>query len=437
MDPSFLPSPQLKLEVPPPKMMSWRHRQLLPFETPLHNFDSHSINRVTIRTKTGQHVIGLSIGKRPLAKPNAFYSIKNLLLECWKHDKFVTSQIEKEFRIEVLAVCMAAKNFEVGEICLNFQPFVPTQSKIHLTYQSVTSALQLVYYNRIYLAGLCYSLRKTSRIRRNPIEYHEFLITSAFLFAEPFPYRKMRVIREHETYGRWCSLAVKRVVVRIFEKKTYHVEFDDFTKDNEMVFCEECMEDYYTSDRMERGKKDPLPSDPITKSIQDRMPDGYLNFARSTLQQPITILVFNKTTGKLLELSKWPKPNDLIDFLESNPDCNVHLNSALVAKMVLGVEYSERIGGSSKAEETVEIVENLIDLQSARDLPICKLPTHYPNLELTCERLEKFGLSELNLDSSFTSNSTSNIPEFWSSSPSIFHDCNRDLDDNFEFVTDC
>ncbi|CAL2028447.1 unnamed protein product [Caenorhabditis brenneri] len=392
--------------------------------------------RKTIKTKTGQSVIGVYMNdslKKPV-KPKYLNFIRDYLKKCWKHDDLVCSQIDQHFTRDAYIFCIANRNFEVGE---QFHQFHPIQHEERVYYRKTLSYHRLadnfyaVYYDEYFLAGLCYAPGEPCFEKRS-IEYHKFLIWSTFLVAEPYPLKQFRTVfhlDDCEVYGRFCDTVLRRVQLRKIKNKVYHLEFDVAKNSEKLKFCKECMEDYYTHERMERN------SVCLPKSLEDQLADEYLNFARSTLQQPITILVFNKTTGKLLEPSKWPKPSDLINFLESNPDCNVHLNSALVAKVVLGEEYLERIeGGSLEAEEAVEVVENLIDLQSARELP----PTPNP-MELTCARLEQLGLSDWNLDSIFT-NSTSNsrIQDFSSSSPSIFHDCNNmSPDENYEFVTDC
>uniref|UniRef100_A0A1I7TBM7 DUF3825 domain-containing protein n=1 Tax=Caenorhabditis tropicalis TaxID=1561998 RepID=A0A1I7TBM7_9PELO len=248
------------------------------------------------------------------------------------------AQLEEPFPENTIAVSFGAKSFQIGNSCAEFYENKRTQGSF--SYQKISPNVMVTYFNKDdinFLAGFTYFpvLRDAARCFGNDRAALYMAIPS----IESFPLRdRAKTIELNKAYGRYCSVAKKRVVVEAKGKYPMHLEYDALYGTFSYIMCEECLVDSVTY-----KWKDPSEADSsveIAQKLQELADNG-----------TGTVEVFH-TRGSLSSSEK--RIVDLKEFLEANPSFNVHSKHALIAKIVLGEEFKDRIGGEpvEQAEPT-------------------------------------------------------------------------------------
>uniref|UniRef100_A0A1I7TBN0 DUF3656 domain-containing protein n=1 Tax=Caenorhabditis tropicalis TaxID=1561998 RepID=A0A1I7TBN0_9PELO len=240
--------------------------------------------------------------------------------------------LEEPFPSNTIAISFGAAHFNVGDSCAKFNPRDGAQGST--SYQKMSANLLVTYFNKDdinFLAGYTYfpSLYGEGRCFLDDIE--GIATANGSIQAYPVDDRAAR-LKQHKVYGRFCSLAKKRVLVDANGKYVRHREFDHVWNCYKYAVCQECIVDSVTYN----SKKDPEIDTPakIAKQLQELADNG--------TEISGTVKVFD-TKGDLFTSDK--RIVDLEKFLKENPSFNVHSKHALVASMVLGEEFKDRIGG--------------------------------------------------------------------------------------------
>ncbi|EGT59751.1 hypothetical protein CAEBREN_02818 [Caenorhabditis brenneri] len=381
----------------------------------------------TIADENSRKVILITLGPPKLltVDPKCLDFIRKLLQELYSNHPLITNQLKNALPHNTIAVSFAMDNFTVKDTPQHFIPDCFAGNKAIIYYQMLSANVQACYLSvdKVeFLKGLTYYpviLGKSKCLKND-----RFLIWSSFYSAEPFPLQDRNKSWKKVTlnlYGRQCGKAMKRVLVDCSDTYVQHVEYDHRIQQKYLKFCAECLVDsmkYKWAEKEESGFKRnsttirrrsrstpsvPKPVAPkvVAKSSEDHLIERIYSVAGLHLgpEQP-TILVFNRTTGHLLNSSQWPKLSELSNFLDTNPECNVHLNSALLAQISLGEEYKDRIGGVTVTQQKAEL-EDLIDILGDRGVSSTssnlELSTKQP-VELSEARLEELGLKDLKFD---------------------------------------
>ncbi|CAL2028449.1 unnamed protein product [Caenorhabditis brenneri] len=383
-------------------------------------------NNRTITDENSRKVILITLGPPKLltVDPKCLDFIRKLLQELYNNHPSITNQLKNALPHNTIAVSFAMDNFTVKDTPQHFIPDCFAGNKAIIYYQMLSANVQACYLSvdKVeFLKGLTYYpviLGKSKCLKND-----RFLIWSSFYSAEPFPLQDRNMSWKKVSlnlYGRQCGKAMKRVLVDCSDTYVQHVEYDHRTQQKYLKFCAECLVDsmkYKWVEKEESGfkrnstairrrsKSSPSVAKPSPPKVLTPSDDQIIQRICSAVglntgsEQP-TILVFNRTTGHLLNSTQWPKLSELSNFLDANPECNVHLNSALLAQISLGEAYKDRIGGATITQQK-EAVEDLIGILSDREVSSTssnlELSTQQP-VELSEARLEELGLKDLNFD---------------------------------------
>uniref|UniRef100_A0A1I7TBN2 BRK domain-containing protein n=1 Tax=Caenorhabditis tropicalis TaxID=1561998 RepID=A0A1I7TBN2_9PELO len=308
-----------------------------------------------------------------------------------------------------LAVGFPLPGFTIGPDFHEFMPKVTNPDEpFYWTYQMISDNIQSFTFHCKgvdFLAGLYYY---------PPRKGHNLWIDNdCCLFAytitarEHYPPKNRNLIMskiQNNVYGRYCNRVGRRVLVNGNGGYNVHCEYDYHSTTERCVHCLECLVDLHSYKWI-----DPDHDDRFVQRILN------LTCAYMESEEP-TILVFDRTTGSLLDASKWPKMTEIEEFLEANPNCNVHINSALVAQIALDGKFSDRMGGNPKFMEHVAEA-NLIDMRTPRELMAPPPPA------ITFDDL---GLASLNLNAPATSTSSESFTQL-----------NPSTSDDIEYISDC
>ncbi|EGT59729.1 hypothetical protein CAEBREN_24250 [Caenorhabditis brenneri] len=389
----------------------------------------------TINSMKDHPVIGVTLGPWGKVEPRCVQLIRDVIGHIFRAQPKTLKMIYSHIPLNAICVSVACTNFYVGTHCHQFyQPEESSENHFSWSYQMHSANVQTCHYteaNVEYLAGIIYY--PVEKGRAKCIKNDSGLIQHLWLSREFYPMcdrTETELFKASRKYGRYCSQAGRRVLVDARHSITQHVEYDYKNHASISVFCAECELDdaNYMMKRtmgihtaIENLNRNPPPappaphSDPLQK-LQDLI---------TLYGQEPSILVFNRATGKLLEESRWPKMRDLEYFLVENQECNVHINSALQAHLVLRDGMKDRIGEGPGAVEEVgddrereeedpeddpeeevedeeqdETVENLITIYSPRGEPNDEKlwDNDFSDVGLSSTKMRELGLSDLDLD---------------------------------------
>uniref|UniRef100_A0A1I7TBM9 SET domain-containing protein n=1 Tax=Caenorhabditis tropicalis TaxID=1561998 RepID=A0A1I7TBM9_9PELO len=322
-----------------------------PFPKVMKHTDSF---KVVTDSKEGRR-LGLTLANESFDKvcPESLEWIRKSLKEWFACLPEMLAFLEEPLPSNTIAVSYGESSFDVGDSCAKFREFKGAQGS--LSYQKLSPNLVVTYFNKddiSFLAGITYFPCLNGKAKC--FENDGALINTAFTSIETYPLKdrmKNQRIKKYKVYGRFCSLAKKRVLVDASGKYVKHKEYNHFWNSYSFTACEECLVDSVTY----KWKKDPEvdPSAEIAKQLQELADQG--------TEISGTVEVFD--TKENIHSSE-KRIVDLKFFLKANPSFNVHSKYAKIAMMVLGEEFKDRIGGEPVAEvevaektETAEVAE--------------------------------------------------------------------------------
>ncbi|EFO83809.1 hypothetical protein CRE_14228 [Caenorhabditis remanei] len=201
-------------------------------------------------TKGGQR-ISLTLAPEGFERvnPKSLEFIREMLLSLFTHYPDIQKELEAPFPRNTIAVSFSEFNFQVGKSCQKFSPALGSKTGF-LTYQKLSPNIQATYYNEkeeCFLAGVCYYPVLIGKAKC--FENDRAAIHLARASSEPFPlqdreksYKKVM----YKGYGRYCSIAKKRVTLDCSGKYVRHLEYDHFWNTYIRTPCEECLVDSVT-----------------------------------------------------------------------------------------------------------------------------------------------------------------------------------------------
>uniref|UniRef100_A0A1I7TBN1 BRK domain-containing protein n=1 Tax=Caenorhabditis tropicalis TaxID=1561998 RepID=A0A1I7TBN1_9PELO len=378
-----------------------------------HDILKYANNFQTVLSTKDTPIVGVALGHEDLhlVDPRSVAMIQNLIGVLYNVSPLGMQKIRASIPPNTVAVSFVPHNFRVGDGIHRFYPNPDvkcTDKYAYMNYQVLSPNVQACYFyvNGVdYLAGITYYLMdKSLKQKKRQMSGDGILMSFTMRSKEPYPLRDRKTIMRDLTYGRYCKSVDRRVLVDVNFEKVIHVLFCPDRKALISRPCLECQSDHLTYKWVDRefvsANFREFPVSASTKLPQE-LPDEGLFILKSSIKmgglEP-SCLVYHRETGKLLPQSRWPKVTMLASFLDENPDYNVHINSALQARVVLDYHYNHRIGGNPEEVEEVqeEVVGDLIDIHTARD----EDPGPSDPVELVYAKLQAWGLSNLNLDTS-------------------------------------
>ncbi|EGT35169.1 hypothetical protein CAEBREN_13053 [Caenorhabditis brenneri] len=307
-----------------------------------------------LESPKGGKKIGLTLAADSFdgVHPKSLIFIQDMLTAFFENHIGIREVLDFPLPKHTVAVGFAMQGFEVGDGTGKFYPSDGNQG--FTTYQKISANLQAVYFTShrnqeiSFLSGILYfpALKGRAKCFLNDRAAVHHVIGS----REPYPLQDREKSHQkvnHKSYGRFCSIARKRVLVDCSGKYVRHLEYDHFWNTWKRTVCEECLVDSVLYKW----------EDPLTSQIASRIQ-----------QADDTIAVFNRDTGCVLEES--PKVKDLKEFLEVNPDVNVAPEAALLAKILLGDGYEGRIGGKINEHPLAEMSSHK-DIPTSSTSPSC------------------------------------------------------------------
>uniref|UniRef100_A0A1I7TBM8 DUF4743 domain-containing protein n=1 Tax=Caenorhabditis tropicalis TaxID=1561998 RepID=A0A1I7TBM8_9PELO len=328
---------------------------------------------VVTSTKGGRR-LGLTLANESFDKvcPESLDFIRQRLRFWFAKYDGIMEYLEKPFPKNTIAVSYGDAYFQVGDSCAKFKEVNGAEG--WLSYQNVSPNFLVTYFNKddiSFLAGITYFPSLYGKAKCYRSDRAGIYVATGSIESYPLDDRtKCERMTKLKIYGRFCSLAKKRVLVDASRKYVRHVEFDPIWKIYKYTECQECIVDSVTY----KWKKTPEvdPSIKIAKQLQDLADNG--------TEISGTVKVFD-TKGCLFTPEK--RIVDLEKFMEENPSFNVHSKHAFIAKMVLGEEFKDRIGGEpaeevedaeeSKPTTVIKATESLQVTEAAKPVEVAEI----------------------------------------------------------------
>ncbi|PIC54865.1 hypothetical protein B9Z55_003943 [Caenorhabditis nigoni] len=272
-----------------------------------------------------------------LVDPKSLAFIQEQLRNAYQEQPTLMQHLEDPFPRNTIAVSFPMFNFSVESSFHEFWPVNKTEipENAYLTYQLQSENLQLTYYNENkiqYLAGVTFFPVLNGKAKCIENDRAAFRIATGI--TEPYPLQDrnlwLKKIRQH-IYGRYCSVAGKRILIDCEDVYVRHWDFNHITREWFKEACEECLVDSLTYKFVD-PKAEPA-KEKSTSSVLEQQAEA--RFQELVGNDP-PVYFTHRETGERLPKESQPKITEIASWIMENPDYSVHCHSALFQKFLNG-----------------------------------------------------------------------------------------------------